>query len=314
MQAKPGSATPIRAIGFLMIVLICVPAGAMAREYHTRRSQGSAVFYDGSLDVPARDLASVVPAIRTRLETTFDWQFHRNPEVLLIGERENFLKMTDNPLNVAFASPARNLIVIDHSQMSVHPFTMVSTLEHEMCHILLHQHVDSIRLPRWLDEGLCQWASNSIDEIIHGQRTSALRGVVLSERMVPLADLQHRFPDDRTDRLLAYEASKRFTTFLLERHGKPRVLAFLKRLEDGDDVPAAASLAFSSSLEDLEQRWRATLTRKTAWLTFLGHYLYEILFALMAVMTVYGFIRSRVRQRRYRDEDEDEDPVGAYGE
>ena len=278
-----------------------------ARQIHTLRTPDVSVSYDAALAIPARDVAAAFPAIRARLEVTFDLKMKRAPEILLVRERQDFLKMTQNPLTVAFASPARNLIVIDQSKMRVHPFTMHSTLEHEMCHILLHQQIDSKRLPLWLDEGLCQWVSNGIDEIILNQKISALHGAALSRRMLPIVHLQHRFPGDREGRLLAYEASKRFTIFIMNEYGQPGLLDLLKHLAEGEDIQTAVVKVFSTSLDSIEQQWREVLDRKSTWFTFFGHYLYEILFALMALMTIYGFIRSRIKKRNYRDEDDEED-------
>lgn len=283
-----------------------------ARQIRIFQTPEVTVSYDIGLDVAARDVAAVFPAIRDRLEAAFEMEMKTAPGILLVREREDFLKMTRNPLTVAFASPSQNLIVIDQSKMRIHPFTMQSTLEHEMCHILLHQRIDSGRLPRWLDEGLCQWVSNGIDEIITNQKISALHGAALSQRMIPISHLQHRFPGDREARLLAYEASKRFTVFIMSKYGHPRLLDLLNHLAEGEDIQAAVLRAFSASLDSIEQQWQETLDRKSTWFTFFGHYLYELLFVSMALMTIYGFIRSRIKKRNYRDEDDEEGRLGTY--
>ncbi len=312
----PRSETVIRTIILLLLILACIVCRspeAAAVEIHDLGSPHADVHYDASLDVPAQDVARHYPGIKTRLEEAFRWQFLRDPKIRLVKERKDFLRMAGNPLTVAFASPGRNLIVIDQSKMTTRPFTMQSTLEHELCHILLHQHIDSTRLPRWLDEGLCQWASNSIDEMVYGQKGAALRGVALSQRAPPLGKLGARFPTDTRERLLAYEASKRFTAFIIGRYGEQGMIGMLKRLETGQDVSTAVLGEFSVPLGHLERDWHDSLRRRSTWFTFLGHYLYEILFALMAIISVYGFIRLRIQKRRYRDDDEDwEDAFGEH--
>ena len=92
--------------------------------------------------------------------------------------------MAGDPLVVAFAVPQRNLIVIDYSKMITHPLSLETTLKHELCHILLHEHIKTEILPRWLDEGLCQWASGGIGEIIMDQKRSRLNRAAFSREFI----------------------------------------------------------------------------------------------------------------------------------
>ncbi len=264
------------------------------------------VLFDAGLDERAKDLAQHFPEVRRALEEIFQWEFYRIPTIYLVKHRDDFLAMAPNPLTVAFASPERDLIVIDHSRMITHPFALETTLKHELCHILLHQHIGRARLPRWLDEGLCQWVSNSIGEMLQGQKQSALNDAMLSYGRMSLGQIRYRFPEDRQRRLLAYGAAKGIAIYMIQRYGKPRVIDLLHLMGNGEEIEGAIQQTLSISLDSLETQWHNTLKRKTTWFTFLGHYLYEILFSLMGLLTIYGFIRSRIRKSRYRDEDEDD--------
>lgn len=279
------------------------PEDASGRSPQLLQTKEITVWFDTSLDIPAKGVVDIFPVIRKELEAAFEWEFYQTPGVLLVKQRDDFLQMTDNPIAIAFASPERNLIVIDYSKMTAHRFTMPNTLKHEFCHILLHQHIATGNLPKWLDEGLCQWASQSIDEILDTQKQSALNGVTLSQRKISFTDLEHRFPDDLDSRLLAYAASKRFVAFLMDTYGKPKIMTILKYLEKGQDIETSTLSVLSKPLNTLEHQWHKSLKGKAAWLTFMGHYLYEILFAMMGMLTFYGFIRSRIRKKRYRDEE-----------
>ncbi|MEE8398481.1 MAG: hypothetical protein V3S89_05715 [Desulfobacterales bacterium] len=297
----------------LLALLSLLPLGVpRAFAAHVLRTQAVEVIFDAPLDAPARDLAKRFPEIRQSLETIFQWTFHQIPTITLVKDREDFLKMTRNPLTVAFASHERNRIVIDHSRMIVAPFTLETTLRHELCHILLHQHIDRDRLPRWLDEGLCQWVSDSIGEMLQSQKQSALNEAILARGQMSLKQIRYRFPEDRRGRLLAYDAGKSATAHMIRRYGKPRVIDLLHLMERGEPLEGAMVQILAISLDSFETQWHNTLKRKTTWFTFFSHYLYEILFSLMALLTIYGFIRSRIRKRNYRDEDED-DPINEEG-
>lgn len=295
----------IHLLSVFILVSFLPLRGSHASEPQVLRTQAVNVLFDAPLNAPARDLAEHFPEIRQSLETIFQWKLHRIPTVYLVKDRKDFLKMARNPLTVAFASHERNLIVIDHSRMIANPFTLETTLKHELCHMLLHQHIDRARLPRWLDEGLCQWVSDSVGEMLQSQKQSALYEAMLSKGKMALGDIRYRFPQDRQRRLLAYGASKGITTHMIRRYGKPQVIDLLHSMEKGEEIEEAILQTLSISLDSLEIQWQNTLKGKTTWFTFFSHYLYEILFSLMALLTIYGFIRSRIRKSRYRDEDED---------
>jgi len=74
-------------------------------------------------------------------------------------------------------------IVIDSSRMNVNPFTLSVTAKHELAHLLLHHKINRTHLPRWLDEGFAQWASDGISEIITGNRTFLANAVIEKFRL-----------------------------------------------------------------------------------------------------------------------------------
>ena len=104
--------------------------------------------------------------LKSRLEKTFSWRLDSRASIVLIKDRKNFVNIAESPLTVAFAVPSKNLIVIDCSSVTAHPLSLELTLKHEMCHLLLHSNIKGGGLPRWLDEGTCQWVSGGFVDII----------------------------------------------------------------------------------------------------------------------------------------------------
>jgi hypothetical protein len=104
------------------------------------------------------------------LENTLEWTIDFKPTIVLVNDSEKFQEMTGNSLIVAYAVSQRNLIVIDHSKMNTKPFSLGSIIKHELCHLLLHDKISKVILPRWLDEGVSQWVSDGIAEIIMSRR------------------------------------------------------------------------------------------------------------------------------------------------
>ena len=186
------------------------------------------------LNQPQKQVSDLYPDVKENLGSIFGWELYLSPSILLIKDRNNFLKMAGDPLVVAFAVPRRNLIIIDYSKMITHPFSLETTLKHELCHLLLNEHIKTEILPRWLDEGLCQWASGWHRRNHYGSKTIALKsGSFFQENLSASKDLQQTFPPDENSRLLAYEQSKSFVSYLVRQFGKGEVLNVLKKMKQG---------------------------------------------------------------------------------
>jgi hypothetical protein len=134
----------------LILFATCLYAG----DFHIIEEKHVKVFFDPSLGSAAQDVADMFPHLKANLEREFGWDLNLIPSVLLMKDRKLFQRMAESPLTVAFAVPARNLIVIDYTRMLVRPFSLEITLKHELCHLLLHHHIRGHDFPRWLDEGV----------------------------------------------------------------------------------------------------------------------------------------------------------------
>ena len=171
---------------------------------------------------------------------------------------------------------------------------------------MLHHHIKEENLPRWLNEGICQWASDGIAEIIMNQKGSVLDEAILSGRYLSIRALTDRFPREKRDLMLAYEESKSLVEYIISLYGREGVLAVLGHLEDGAEVEVAIRKGLSISLNELEARWHQHLKRRITWVTYLINHLYEVLFFLAALTLIFGFIRRLMKKRAYRGEEDDD--------
>lgn len=294
------------ALVLTIALFMIIPEFLHAAQRSALREKDVIVLFEEPLRIPAEEVASLYPVLKKELEHTLTWRVNFRPTIVLIKERETFQRTAGSDLIVAFAIPERNLMVIDHSKMRTHPFSIETTLKHELCHLLLHDHISKDNLPRWLDEGVCQWLSDGIAEIIMSQKKSVLDEAILSGRYISIRALTSRFPRDKRFLMLAYEESKSLVEYMISSFGKEGVVSVLNSLKDGAEMDVAISQGLSISLDELEERWHLHMKRKITWATYLINHLYEILFFLAALAVIYGFIRRLKKKRAYRDEEEED--------
>ncbi|NIO04760.1 MAG: hypothetical protein GTN74_09140 [Proteobacteria bacterium] len=290
----------------ILLVLSVLPIGFFQPGYGGDTSMietdEAMVLFEEGLGEVAKDVVDLQLRLKVELEESLGWKLNVRPTILLVRDRERFERMAGSRHVVAYAIPQRNLIVIDYSKMNTRPFSLRAVLKHELCHLLLHRHIEGGNLPKWLDEGVSQWVSEGIAEIIMDEKRSALNEAILSGNYIGLDALRDRFPEERRSLILAYEESQSFVDFITSQFGRNAILDILARLKQGKSVEMAVQESLSVPLDELEGRWHRYLEKRTTWFTYLTRNLYVILFFLAALITIWGFIRVLMKKRRYPDE------------
>jgi len=265
------------------------------------------VVYDAGLEQTAQQALAAYSVIKPELEKSFQWRLDFRPTLVLLNDPKRFRQMAGHELVVAYALPKKKVVVIDHSKMNTSPFTLQTTFKHELCHLLLHHYINDDNLPRWLDEGVCQWASDGLADIIMDAKRDLLPAAILSDTDFDLEKLKHQFPRDKNGLILAYEQSKSVLEYLNREYGSQAILDFLKLLQQGYDLTSAFEIRFATSFDAFEYQWRAHLKKNINWFTYLSIHLYEILFVSAALLTIFGFVRKIIRRRAYSQLEDEED-------
>jgi hypothetical protein len=300
---------PFRKLIFLTIffsITMIWNASVTASDLLVINGQHAIIYYEKPLKPLAGEVDLGISSIKGELEQIFGWSLEKIPEIRLVQHQADFLKMTRSPHVVAFARPEQNIIVMDTSRLNGQYSLLRSILKHEYCHLLLHHHIHRTNLPKWLDEGLCQWVSGGIHELSGGKKQNLLPGAALSGRLIPLHLLTQRFPDNPQKMMLAYEESRSFLDFLLIKLGKDKVLHLLGLLKAGTSMEMAVTEALEADLHELESKWVASLGTHPRIIAFISGNLYQFLFLFMALVTVVAFIRLSHRRKNYVDDDDDE--------
>lgn len=267
------------------------------------KTKEAIIFYENSLNSVSQEVKEKLPVIIVDLEKYLGLKLNVTPKIFLIKGSRNFQKITGSDLIVAYAVPAENFIFVDTSRVFSKPFSLEMTLKHELCHLMLHQNIDNSNLPRWLDEGICQWASGGISEIINGHDNNFLEKAILSDKLIEIKNL-YEFPHERDSVLLAYQESKSFIEYISKKYGNNVLEKIIKSLASGNNINDSFRESISISLYELEKDWKLSLRKKHTWIFYLSNNIYTIIFLFLSVLTIYGFYRLVKRKREYKDDEE----------
>ena len=195
------------------------------------------------------------------------------------------------------ALPDRGKIIIRLDLRTPAPERVLGLLTHELCHLVVHAIVkgeDAQPVPRWLDEGLAQYAEGR--PFSPERPKLAMRAFF--RQLISLDELERSFPRSEGASGLAYAQAKSFIDWLArQRVGEP-FPELLAHLRDGTTIDDAMHLVFRSPLDVLEDHWRDHLRSDRSWVPAV---LMQLLGGvLLGVATVLGASRIVARRRRAR--------------
>lgn len=135
------------------------------------------------------------------------------------------------------------------------------TIFHELTHVVLAQATDNpfTAMPAWLNEGL---ASYNEGEVRSGY-DRALASACRSDRLMSVRSLTSSTvgPEQVT---LFYAQSRSLVEFLLEEHGREKMLQLLQAIREGNLIDDALEEVYGFHQDGLEALWRGWLGCPTA--------------------------------------------------
>jgi len=269
----------------------------MEIRVETLEDKNAVIRFEKTLADIAHSLLNIYPNVKDDLEKIIGWKIDFCISIILIKDSNTFYRIAGNSHIVAFAQPSKHLIVIDASKIAVKPFSQEIILKHELCHLLLHRYIALNTMPKWFEEGVCQWVTGGIGEILHDKRPS-LNNAVISGTLIKLDDLKENFPKNKTSLDLAYEESRSIVEFIGSTYSTGKILEILNYLKDGESFEYAFEKAISMTTEEFEKKWQDSFSPHLYWLLFFAQNIYEIIFFGMAAITIFAFIKYIIKRQK----------------
>ncbi len=287
----------------MIIAMAAAPVVGAEMVYETPRVR---VVHTPALKPLAAQIAAMSPSIIDSLESRLGLTFNLRPTVVPAPDRATFRRLGGREWFTAFALPRKQLVVLDLSRLDKRSGDLYATLKHEFAHLALHGAIDRRRLPRWLDEGTAQWASDGLSEYLPTEQRSLLPQAAAAGRLFYLDELSDAFPQESQGLQLAYEQSRSFVNYLVRRFGDDALRQLLQSLASGTSPRQAFEEALGVELEGVEDEWRAGLHSPGSWVANLAGHAYGLLFFAAALATVWAYLRFRLRKRNYRAGEDDD--------
>jgi hypothetical protein len=180
-------------------------------------------------------------------------------------------------------------------------------LRHEWAHLGLSQFLQSVRIPRWFNEGYAEWASGGWDAT-QGWR---LRVAFATGRAPALDSISLSWPRDRGAAELAYMLSATAVEYLVRASGERALELFLSTWRESGSFDGALRSVYGVTQGQFEEDWQEYVKGRYGWFLVLTHSLvFWLALALMLLLMVWirrG--RNRLAMARLRATEPPERPA-----
>ena len=128
---------------------------------------------------------------------------------------------------------------------------------HELAHLLVNELTFNCfgDLPRWLDEGLAEYAEGEMPDY---QRT-ILQEAIASDNLISIRSLNSSFPADHSSASLSYAQSRSLVDYVIGEYGWGRMQTLLHVFAEGETHEKAIERVYRIDLDSLERRWFRSL-------------------------------------------------------
>lgn len=289
-------------IFIFIILLFAIPAYAV--EFEITKTHDVTIKYEKGLSGASNEIGSLIPSLKEGTEKMIGLPVNFPFDIIIYRDRETFRRLVNNDMIAAFAIPGKALIVLDYSQFRYDLLTLKMIMMHEMCHLLLHKNIAVNSLPRWFDEGVSQWVSGGINELVNPRSTEALKMAFINGTLLPFSTISETLPSDTADLILSYEQGRSMVDYIRQRYGADSIKGIISRLSRGAAFYDAVSDELGADFTEVEKKWKRDKGKdQYTWFAYISDHIYLILFFIAAILTLYGFITLRKRMRNYQDDE-----------
>jgi hypothetical protein len=280
---------------FIILPVIISAPYCEAAVYQKQETPHFIIHYHQTDAKLSRSIAAASEKLREKIVADVGYAPMEKTHITLAPTLEDFQKaqpgLKQIPLwAAAVAYPEHNLIIIrspravkggriDYSSVFVHEYT----------HIVLGRALQHRDVPRFLSEGIAMYESSEW----HLSRMAVLTKAALTDRIIPLQQLTHKFPDDMADAELAYAQSFMFISFLINRFGRESFQQFIRDYSHSGDLKHSLQKMTGMHLLTLEKEWIDYVKLRVSWIPLITSA--TTLWFLATLVFIYGYFRKRRR-------------------
>lgn len=255
----------------------------------------------------AKDILSRVDAARRAISRQTLDAFAVRIRIVHVPTHAQFVELVgnwaENSIGVAMSESAT--IVLNGEQVRVAPEATISTvLVHEFAHLYLGVRCTG-DLPRWLNEGLAMAMAGEWNI----EDTASLVMTATVGQLIPVRNLQTRFPVQADQQRLAYRQSYSLTNYLMRETADESLANLIAQIRGKEGEERLRQLWNPLHRDAIEIAWQKSLRSKSNWILF--GFSSGVIWMLIMVLAFVAWGMRKWRSRALRAEWNEEEEIYA---
>ena len=190
---------------------------------------------------------------------------------------------------------SRRIVIQNPKHIALAQLQLVQVLRHEIAHVLFGQCTRKAvkEIPLWFIEGIAIYFA---DEWVPSRHETLLKHI-FSKSIIPLQELERRFPRSQAGADLAYAESQDALRWLVEVKGRDVLFSLIAELHAGSNFRTAFETVVGWDLATYNILWRESLTERYHWASLFSNS--YVLWGGFGGLALIGYLVCWKRRRRH---------------
>ncbi len=282
----------------LIFLLFLLPILFASADWQSVESPHFRVYYQkgttdpGSILQVAEDFYAELPQLTSRMPAGMI-------DIWVCDTQKEFQNSVHAPIQdwaVGCAFPlSRRIVIQNPKHIALAKLQLVQVLRHEIAHVLFGQCTRKAvkEIPLWFIEGIAIYFA---EEWVPSRHETLLKHI-FSKSIIPLQELERRFPRTQAGADLAYAESQDTVRWLVEVKGRDVLFSLIAELHAGSNFNTAFESVVGWDLVTYDILWRESLTERYQWASLFSNS--YVLWGGFGGLALIGYLVCWNRRRRH---------------
>ena len=282
----------------ILLILMLIPGFSAAAGWVSVESLHFRVYYQEGTVNPlsilsiAEDFYAEMPQLTSRIPAGMI-------DIWVCDTQKEFQASVHAPIQdwaVGCAFPlSRRIVIKNPKHIALAKLQLAQVLRHEIAHVLFGQCTrKAVReIPLWFIEGIAIYFA---DEWVPSRHETLLKHI-FSRSILPLSELELRFPSSQAGADLAYAESQDAVRWLAETKGKETLFSLIAELHAGNNFSTAFETVVGWDMATYDRHWQESLMERYRWASLFSNS--YILWGGFGGLALLGYLVCWNRRRRY---------------
>ena len=282
----------------IVFVILLMPIVSEAATWKSVESPHFRVYYQKGTADPtsilqvAEDFYAEMPELTSRIPAGMI-------DIWVCDTQKEFQASVHAPIQdwaVGCAFPlSRRIVIQNPKHIALAKLQLTQVLRHEIAHVLFGQCTrKAVReIPLWFIEGIAIYFA---EEWVPSRHETLLKHI-FSKSIIPLQELERRFPRTQAGADLAYAESQDTLRWLVEVKGRDVLFSLIAELHAGSNFRTAFETVVGWDLATYDALWRESLTERYQWASLFSNS--YVLWGGFGGLALIGYLVCWNRRRRH---------------